>query len=85
MKCQILFPGKNENISECRLLKLLPRVLSIYLLLGIHDYIYFFLFKVLTFHALSHRDNSYEMSNDFLGKMSSICHLPNLTREHSSR
>ena len=31
MKCQILFPGKNKkNISKCRLLKTLPRVLSVY-------------------------------------------------------
>ena len=29
MKCQILFSGKNKNISMCRLLKILPRVLSI--------------------------------------------------------
>ena len=30
MKCQILFSGKNKkNISKCRLLKVLPRVLSI--------------------------------------------------------
>ena len=30
MKCQILFSGKNKkNISKCRLLKILPRVLSI--------------------------------------------------------
>ena len=29
MKCQILFSGKNENISKCHLLKILPRVLNI--------------------------------------------------------
>ena len=30
MKCQILFPGKDKkNIPICRLLKILPRVLSI--------------------------------------------------------
>ena len=30
MKCQILFPGKNKkSISKCRLLKNLPRVLSV--------------------------------------------------------
>ena len=30
MKCQILFSGKNKkNISKCCLLKILPRVLSI--------------------------------------------------------
>ena len=30
MKCQILFIGKNKkNISKCRLLKILPRVLSV--------------------------------------------------------
>ena len=30
MKCQILFPGKNKNnISICRLLKILPSVLSV--------------------------------------------------------
>ena len=30
MKCQILFSGKNKkNISKCRLLKILPRVLSV--------------------------------------------------------
>ena len=30
MKCQILFSGKNKkNISKCRLLKILPRVLNI--------------------------------------------------------
>ena len=30
MKCQILFTGKNKkNISKCRLLKILPRVLSV--------------------------------------------------------
>ena len=30
MKCRILFPAKNkENISKCRLLKILPRVLSV--------------------------------------------------------
>ena len=30
MKCQILFSGKKyENISKCRLLKILPRVLSV--------------------------------------------------------
>ena len=30
MKCQILFSGKNKkNISKCRLLKFLPRVLSV--------------------------------------------------------
>ena len=33
MKCQILFSGKNKkNISKCRLLKILPRVLSAKLL-----------------------------------------------------
>ena len=30
MKCQIRFSGKNKkNISKCRLLKSLPRVLSV--------------------------------------------------------
>ena len=30
MNCQILFSGKNKkNISKCRLLKILPRVLSV--------------------------------------------------------
>ena len=30
MKCQILFSGKfKKNISKCRLLKILPRVLSV--------------------------------------------------------
>ena len=30
LKCQILFTGKNKkNISKCRLLKILPRVLSV--------------------------------------------------------
>ena len=30
MKCQILFSGKNKkNISKCRLLKILPRVLGV--------------------------------------------------------
>ena len=30
MKCHILFFGKNKkNISKCRLLKILPRVLSV--------------------------------------------------------
>ena len=31
MQCQILFPGKKnkKNISKCRLLKFLPRVLSV--------------------------------------------------------
>ena len=30
MKCQILFSRKNmKNISKCRLLKILPRVLSV--------------------------------------------------------
>ena len=30
MKCQIMFSGKNKkNISKCRLLKILPRVLSV--------------------------------------------------------
>ena len=30
MKCHILFSGKNKkNISKCRLLKILPRVLSV--------------------------------------------------------
>ena len=30
MKCQNLFSGKNKkNISKCRLLKILPRVLSV--------------------------------------------------------
>ena len=34
MKCQILFSGKNKkNISKCRLLKILPRVLSVKVLL----------------------------------------------------
>ena len=33
MKCQILFSGKNKkNISKCRLLKILPRVLSVKLI-----------------------------------------------------
>ena len=33
MKCQILFIGKNKkNISKCRLLKILPRVLSVKIL-----------------------------------------------------
>ena len=33
MKCQILFSGKNKkNISKCRLLNILPRVLSVKLL-----------------------------------------------------
>ena len=33
MKCQILFSGKNKkNISKCRLLKILPRVLSVNLI-----------------------------------------------------
>ena len=45
MKCQILFPGKNKkNISKCRLLEILPRVLSVknvrfvptYILLGFY-------------------------------------------------
>ena len=36
MKCQILFSGKNKkNISKCRLLKILPRVLSVNRSLGI--------------------------------------------------
>ena len=35
MKCQIMFPGKNEkNISECCLLKILLRVLSFNMLNG---------------------------------------------------
>ena len=30
MKCQLLFSGKNKkNISKCRLLKILPRVLIV--------------------------------------------------------
>ena len=30
MKCQILFSGKNKkNISKCRLLKILPRLLIV--------------------------------------------------------
>ena len=30
MKCQILFSGKNKkNILKCRLLQILPRVLSV--------------------------------------------------------
>ena len=30
MKCHILFSGKNKkNVSKCRLLKILPRVLSV--------------------------------------------------------
>ena len=30
MKCQILFTGKNKrNVSNCPLLKILPRVLSV--------------------------------------------------------
>ena len=33
MKCHILFSGKNKkNISKCRLLKILPRVLSVKML-----------------------------------------------------
>ena len=28
MNCRSLFSGKNKNISICRLLKILPRVLS---------------------------------------------------------
>ena len=35
MKCHILFSEKNKkNISKCRLLKILPRVLSVNALLG---------------------------------------------------
>ena len=34
MKCHILFSEKNKkNISKCRLLKILPRVLSVKMLL----------------------------------------------------
>ena len=29
MKCQILFSWKKKNISKCRLLKILPRLLSV--------------------------------------------------------
>ena len=37
MKCQILFPGKNgKNISIGHLLKILPRVLSIKIMVNIH-------------------------------------------------
>ena len=37
MKCQILFSGKNKkNISKCRLLKILPRVLSVKVV--VHDH-----------------------------------------------
>ena len=42
MKCQILFSGKNKkNISKCRLLKFLPRVLRVkrhLLLNGVMDF-----------------------------------------------
>ena len=38
MKCQILFSGKNKkNISKCRLLKILPRVLSVKLMNSGHE------------------------------------------------
>ena len=49
MKCQILFSGKNKkNISKCRLLKILPRVLSIGLCLsGSHDWAYFTVTEIL--------------------------------------
>ena len=48
MKCHILFSGKNKkNISKCRLLKILPRVLSVNIMLLIafdknliHDILY---------------------------------------------
>ena len=35
MQCQILFSGKNKkNISKCRLLKILPTVLSVKIILN---------------------------------------------------
>ena len=55
MKCQILFSGKNKkNISKCRLLKILPRVLSvkhisktIRISLSNHDFMNLFITKML--------------------------------------
>ena len=32
LKCQNLFCGENKNISVCRLLKILPRILSVELI-----------------------------------------------------
>ena len=51
MKCQILFSGKNKkNISKCRLLKILPRMLSDNNSTGLDityvSFIYGFLFSV---------------------------------------
>ena len=48
MKCQILFSGKNKkNISICHLLKILPRVLSIKVLITItpNDTLKLFIFS----------------------------------------
>ena len=47
MKCQILFSGKNKkNISKCRLLKILPRVLSVKRMLSLFDHLSV-LFKII--------------------------------------
>ena len=44
VKCQILFPGKNkENTSKCHLLKILPRVLSVNLIIMMTSICIFFL------------------------------------------
>ena len=66
MKCQILFSGKNKkNISKCRLLKILPRVLSFkkdqertsygaYLMMLIQLFFSDFLYKSITYVVGTH-------------------------------
>ena len=89
MKCQNLFSGKNKkNISKCRLLKILPRVLSVKVPIttaadDILKYIFFFFFF---FFFLKNKirpgiscSNSHEMSRLLLSekvlKKIELCHL----------
>ena len=58
MKCQILFIGKNKkNISKCRLLKILPRVLSVNAYVSSKD---------LGIHAVSSRTFPIRSSNKWI-------------------
>ena len=69
MKCQILFSGKNKkNISKCRLLKILPRVLSVNNTYGCWDYVHMGLIGVML-HLVLIRDLS---GRYFCGVKSSV-------------
>ena len=55
MKCHILFSEKNKkNISKCRLLKILPSMLSIRDCHFYNDFLKFTMSKVMTKPVLGH-------------------------------